>query len=59
MHVVRTIANGGIEDANGEDQRTGMMMSADAVGETYLFLHHQDPTLWTRELDMRPAYEKF
>ncbi|KAK3075352.1 hypothetical protein LTR53_001421 [Teratosphaeriaceae sp. CCFEE 6253] len=30
-----------------------------AQGKTYLFLHQQDPTLWTHELDLRPAQEKF
>ncbi|KAF2708208.1 NAD(P)-binding protein [Pleomassaria siparia CBS 279.74] len=59
VHVVHTIANGGIEDADGQDQKSGKKMSADAVGETYLFLHRQAPTLWTHELDMRPAQEKF
>jgi len=59
VHVVHTIANGGIEDKDGEDQRAGRKMSADAVGETYLWLHHQKPCLWTHELDMRPAAEKF
>ncbi|KAF2005270.1 oxidoreductase domain-containing protein [Amniculicola lignicola CBS 123094] len=37
----------------------GKKMSADAVGETYLWLHQQKPCLWTHGLDMRPAYEKF
>ncbi|KAJ4994428.1 oxidoreductase [Stagonosporopsis vannaccii] len=59
IHVVHTIANGGIEDKNGEDQKIGKKMSADAVGETYLWLHNQKPCLWTHELDMRPAAEKF
>lgn len=74
IHVVHTIANGGIADADGEDQRKGKKMSADAVGETYLWLHSQKPCLWTHELgksqvatnnstdyypDMRPACEKF
>jgi NAD(P)-dependent dehydrogenase (short-subunit alcohol dehydrogenase family) len=59
VHVVHTIANGGIEDKEGEDQRTGKKMSADAVGKTYLWLSQQEPELWTHELDMRPAAEKF
>ena len=59
VHVVHTIANGGIEDKNGEDQKIGKKMSADAVGKTYLFLSQQEPELWTHELDMRPAAEKF
>jgi NAD(P)-dependent dehydrogenase (short-subunit alcohol dehydrogenase family) len=59
VHVVHTIANGGIEDKDGEDQKIGKKMSADAVGKTYLWLSQQGPELWTHELDMRPAAEKF
>ncbi|KAF2116774.1 hypothetical protein BDV96DRAFT_490938 [Lophiotrema nucula] len=59
VHVVHTIANGGIADEDGDDQKLGKKMSADAVGETYLWLHQQKPCLWTHELDMRPACEKF
>ncbi|KAK5020804.1 hypothetical protein BJ546DRAFT_928742 [Cryomyces antarcticus] len=59
IHVVHTIANGSIEDADGEAQKTGKKMSAEAVGKTYLWLHEQEPCLWTHELDMRPAQEKF
>jgi len=59
VHVAHTIANGGIADEDGEEQRQGKKMSADAVGETYLWLHGQKPCLWTHELDMRPACEKF
>ncbi|KAL1305057.1 hypothetical protein AAFC00_001995 [Neodothiora populina] len=59
IHVVHTIANGSIQDDQGEDQKTGKKMSADAVGKTYLWLSEQEPCLWTHELDMRPAQEKF
>lgn len=59
VHVVHTIANGHIEDKDGDDQRVGKRMSADAVGKTYLWLAEQGPELWTHELDMRPAAEKF
>ncbi|KAI9049273.1 hypothetical protein LZ554_007120 [Drepanopeziza brunnea f. sp. 'monogermtubi'] len=59
VHIVHTIANGSIEDKNGEDQRIGKKMSADAVGKTYLWLSQQEPELWTHELDLRPAAEKF
>ena len=59
VHVAHAIANGTIEDADGENQKTGKYMSADAVGKTYLWLAQQGPELWTHELDMRPAQEKF
>ena len=59
IHVVHTIANGKIVDKDGEEQKTGLHMSADAVGKEYLHLMQQEPTLWTHELDLRPAQEKF
>lgn len=59
IHVAHTIANGGIVDEDGEDQRIGRKMSAESVGKTYLWLHDQEPCLWTQELDMRPALERF
>ena len=53
------IANGAIKDEDSADTRAGKTMSADAVGKTYLWLAEQDPTLYTFELDIRPAQEKF
>lgn len=53
------IANGAIKDEDTEATQSGKSMSADAVGKTYLFLAEQDPTLYTFELDIRPAQEKF
>lgn len=38
VHVVHAIANGLIEDADGEKQKSGKAMSAEAVGKTYLWL---------------------
>ncbi|KAG8626288.1 hypothetical protein KVT40_005233 [Elsinoe batatas] len=59
VQVVHAIANGSIRDEDGPDQKSGKKMSAEAVGKTYLWLHQQGPELWTRELDLRPAQEKF
>ena len=59
IHVVHTIMNGAIKDDDGEESVKGKYMSADAVGKEYLHLIQQEPTLWTHELDMRPAQEKF
>lgn len=59
IHVAHAIANGRIEDKDGEDQRSGKSMSADAVGKEYWHLAQQEPALWTHELDLRPAQEKF
>ena len=64
--MAHTIANGGIVDADAEGSgeeaekvREGKKMSAEAVGKTYLWLAEQSVDLWTHELDMRPAQEKF
>jgi NAD(P)-dependent dehydrogenase (short-subunit alcohol dehydrogenase family) len=59
VHVVHTIANGAIEDVDGEDQKIGKKMSADSVGKTYLWLSEQEQDLWTSELDLRPAAERY
>ncbi|KAI9690992.1 MAG: hypothetical protein M1822_008612 [Bathelium mastoideum] len=65
VHVVHTIANGGIRDEKGdaaaeaESVEEGKKISAESVGKTYLWLHDQSVDLWTHELDLRPAQEKF
>lgn len=59
VHVVHAIANGSIRDEQGPDQERGKKMAAEAVGKTYLWLHGQGLELWTHELDLRPAQEKF
>ncbi|MCJ1254695.1 hypothetical protein MMC24_002510 [Lignoscripta atroalba] len=65
VHVVHTVANGGIVDVDVDDSaeaekvKEGKKMSAEAVGKTYLWLMGQGVELWTHELDMRPAQEKF
>ncbi|CAJ2508555.1 Uu.00g135810.m01.CDS01 [Anthostomella pinea] len=62
VHVVHTIANGGIQDVSkdeNEDVRVGKKMSAESVGKTYLWLSQLEPDLWIDELDMRPAQEKW
>ena len=59
IHVVHSIVNGGVRDEDGEAQRKGETISAEALGREYLHLSEQGPSLWTHELDMRPALEKF
>lgn len=56
--MAHTIANGGIKDEDEFPEHSGEKMSAQAVGELYVWLSNQQPTLWTHELDMRPAQEK-
>lgn len=59
VQVVHAIGNGRIVDEDNEDTRSGKSISAEAVGKLYLSLSQQEPALWTHELDMRPAQEKF
>lgn len=60
LHVVHTIANGKIvADGSSEEVKSGKAMSAEAAGRVYLQLTLQEPCLWTHELDLRPAQEKF
>ena len=59
VHVVHAVANGGIRDEDSEETRTGVRMSAESVGKTYLWLARQEVSLWVHELDMRPAQERF
>jgi NAD(P)-dependent dehydrogenase (short-subunit alcohol dehydrogenase family) len=59
IQVVHTIVNGSVIDEESEATRSGKKISAEALGRNYLWLSEQEPTLWTHELDMRPAQEKF
>jgi hypothetical protein len=34
-------------------------LSIDAIAEAYWFLHHQQRSAWTLELDLRPWAESF
>ena len=43
----------------GEDVKIGGKIKAESVGKTYLWLIEQGPDLWTSELDIRPALEKY
>ncbi|KAG8528532.1 uncharacterized protein KY384_007450 [Bacidia gigantensis] len=59
VHGAHVVANGAIKDEDNEGTQQGKSMSSDAVGKTYLWLAEQQPTLYTHELDIRPAQEKF
>jgi len=65
VHVVHSIINGGVKDTvtgGKEDEEKclqGKNLRAESVGKTYLWLVGQDVDLWTHELDLRPAAEKF
>ncbi|GAA99070.1 uncharacterized protein L969DRAFT_49432 [Mixia osmundae IAM 14324] len=34
-------------------------LEPDSIAKAYLYLHEQDVSCWTHELDLRPAHEKF
>ncbi|CAK0746108.1 hypothetical protein CCP1ISM_2290001 [Azospirillaceae bacterium] len=61
VHVVHAIANGGITDNESDADKgsAGKKMKAESVGKLYLSMMEQDCDLFTHELDMRPAAEKF
>jgi len=61
VHVVHAIANGGITDNEGDADKVsaGKKMKAESVGKLYLSMMEQECDLFTHELDMRPAAEKF
>jgi NAD(P)-dependent dehydrogenase (short-subunit alcohol dehydrogenase family) len=52
IHVVHAIANGSIKDEDSHDTRTGVKMSAAAVGAEYLHLMQQSPSLWVHEVSV-------
>ncbi len=39
--------------------RTGLILGAGAVAQTYSQLHHQPRSAWTHELELRPWTESF
>lgn len=62
VHVVHSIANGGIGGDGEENEakfQRGEKMRSESLGNAYLWLEGQDVDLWTHELDLRPAAEKF
>ncbi len=67
IHVIHTIIDGVI---NGERAQQHFpeyvkskgkegLLELDAIAKTYWFLHCQDPSAWTHEIDLRPFKEPF
>ena len=67
IHVAHVIVDGGID---GERLRVGLpafvaskgedgLLKPEAIADAYWFLHQQDRTAWTHELDLRPYKEAF
>jgi NAD(P)-dependent dehydrogenase (short-subunit alcohol dehydrogenase family) len=67
IHVGHVVVDGGIEgdrllsrvpqlkDQRGRDG----LLNPDAIAEAYWYLHHQQRSAWTLELDLRPWSESF
>lgn len=61
VHVAHAIIDGQIESVrtkqSGRDVHT--VLSPDAIADAYWYLHAQDRSAWTQELDLRPNVEKW
>jgi NAD(P)-dependent dehydrogenase (short-subunit alcohol dehydrogenase family) len=67
IHVGHVVVDGGIEGERllsrvpGLKEQRGAdgLLEPDAIAEAFWFLHHQQRSAWTLELDLRPWSEKF
>ena len=67
VHVGHVVVDGGILGERLLTVRPGLaqergpdgMLDIDAIAEAYWFLHHQQRSAWTLELDLRPWAERF
>jgi len=67
IHVGHVIVDGGIEGDRllsrmpqlKEQRGPDGMLNVDAIAEAYWFMHHQQRSAWTLELDVRPWVENF
>ena len=63
IHVAHVIVDGLIDMPTVRqmfpERETHTLLAPDAIAEVYWQLHSQPPTVWTLEMDLRPAVEKF
>lgn len=64
VHVAHVIIDGLIDTENvakvaGRENEAGKRISPDAIGNGYKFLHEQESSCWTHELDLRPMKENW
>jgi NAD(P)-dependent dehydrogenase (short-subunit alcohol dehydrogenase family) len=67
IHVVHAVIDGAIdsmfirENVADVDARreADALLSPDAIARNYVWLHHQDRTAWTHEVDLRPWREQW
>lgn len=63
IHVAHVIVDGAINTPRQLAQAPGRaldtFLNSDAMADTYFHLHEQPISVWTHEIDVRPAAEKF
>ncbi|XP_052195338.1 uncharacterized protein LOC127803273 [Diospyros lotus] len=66
VHVAHAVIDGNVGSPRGaltsEQQQgggRGWTVDPDAVAQTYWYLHTQDRTAWTQEIDLRPSDPRF
>jgi NAD(P)-dependent dehydrogenase (short-subunit alcohol dehydrogenase family) len=67
IHVVHPVIDGAIDSNFIRDnvpdvdalRRADALLSPEAIARQYVWLHQQDRTVWTHELDLRPWREKW
>lgn len=63
VHVAHVIIDGQIRSDRYEhlleERGPDSLLEPDQIAEAYLSLHHQHPSAWTFELDLRPWTERF
>ncbi|KAG0148443.1 hypothetical protein CROQUDRAFT_654958 [Cronartium quercuum f. sp. fusiforme G11] len=64
VHVAHVIVDGMIDGPTvterfGPAKNPDSRLSPDSIAAAYVYLHEQDKTCWTQELDVRPCHEKF
>ena len=67
IHVGHVVVDGGIAGERllsfrpslAEERGPDGMLGIDAIAEAYWFMHHQQRSAWTLELDLRPWSENF
>jgi len=63
IHVAEIITDGIVNLKTTREKRPDLvvenLISPESVADTFWFLHSQERTAWTQELDIRPSSEKW
>jgi NAD(P)-dependent dehydrogenase (short-subunit alcohol dehydrogenase family) len=63
IHVAHVVIDGQIESerpgSTSAERGADAVLDPNAIAESYYYLHAQQPSAWTLELDLRPYVEKF